>query len=524
MHDNFLRAALEQNRFFCSAELVLGRDHSIPDAESFVTDAAREPRGIRIVSLTDLPGGNPSLPPEAFASFVLEHGLSPLVHVTGKDGNRSFIEGRLHALAREGSENILVLTGDAQKSAYQGRAKPVYDVDSVLMLWLIQALRQGLQYNIGRREARTTPFDFLPGAVVNPYKTREPDQMMQFYKLALKIALGARFIITQLGFNLRKLYELKQYMLREGLDHVPVIADIYVPTATVARLMREGEISGCIISDELIRRLEEEKKPQRLERAALMLAAVRDLGFAGGHLGGFGLTHSDFMSIIDRAAAIGGDWRGKLEELIFEWPGEFYLLPPGTDGLSNIAGEYQLSGDARHLSWKQRLSMFVHRWMIRPESAGYRFFAARLKRENSNAGKAGIWHSSLAISTLYRKATLGCMSCGDCIQDHLSYTGCTMRWCYKNLRNGPCGGSRVDGSCEADAGLPCVWNLVYHGTLAAGDDPARFGRILVPPRDWCLDQTNALANRFAGLDNLCHRVSLGAQKPGAGHKGLGTEK
>ena len=83
-----------------------------------------------------------------------------------------------------------------------------------------------------------------------------------------------------------------------------------------------------------------------------------------------------------------------------------------------------------------------------------------------------------------------------------------MRWCYKNLRNGPCGGSRVDGSCEADAALPCIWNLVYLSTLSAGDDPKRFGRTLVPPRDWCLDQTNALANRLVGFDNFCRRVNL----------------
>lgn len=88
-----------------------------------------------------------------------------------------------------------------------------------------------------------------------------------------------------------------------------------------------------------------------------------------------------------------------------------------------------------------------------------------------------------------------------------------MRWCYKELRNGPCGGSRVDGTCEAHPDLPCIWNLVYLGTLAVGDDPRKFGRILVPPRDWCLDKTNALANRIAGLDNLCKRVEIAVGSP-----------
>jgi hypothetical protein len=89
-----------------------------------------------------------------------------------------------------------------------------------------------------------------------------------------------------------------------------------------------------------------------------------------------------------------------------------------------------------------------------------------------------------------------------------------MRWCYKELRNGPCGGSRVDGTCEARPDLPCIWNLVYLATLATGDDPRKFARTLVPPRDWCLDRTNALANRLVGLDNFCKRIDLGIVKEG----------
>ena len=65
----------------------------------------------------------------------------------------------------------------------RGKAKPVFDFDSVLMIHLIQALSQGIEYGIGRRQVRTSPFDFFAGAVVNPFKVREADQMMQFYKL-----------------------------------------------------------------------------------------------------------------------------------------------------------------------------------------------------------------------------------------------------------------------------------------------------------------------------------------------------
>ena len=383
---------------------------------------------------------------------------------------------------------------------------------ATLKAQIAQSLREGLQYNVGNRTQRTTPFRFYAGAVVNPFKVREPDLMMQLYKLQLKVAVGAEYIITQLGFNLRKLYELKQYMDRQGLGHIPVLANIYVPSAKVAQMMQAGEVAGCVVTDDFLRRLEKEKKPQRLERAALMLAAIRDLGFAGAHIGGFGLTCKDFLTIREKAAEIGANWRSRMHELVFPFAGEFYLLPAGEGGLSDSKGAYQVTRIRSRATFSQRISQAVHRYLIRDGSLGARFFRSRLgtnsPHSESDDWRHAFWYNLLEPSYLYRKATLGCVSCGDCLQDHLNYSGCSMRWCYKELRNGPCGGSRVDGSCEAHPELSCIWNIVYLGTLALGDDPHKFAHVLIPPRDWCLDKTNSLANRFTGLDNLCKRIDL----------------
>jgi hypothetical protein len=187
-------------------------------------------------------------------------------------------------------------------------------------------------------------------------------------------------------------------------------------------MMQAGELAGCVVTDEFIRRLGTEKKPERLERAALMVAAVKDLGFAGAHIGGFGLAHRDFMTILERAQDIGKDWRKRIDELVFEYPGEFHLLPPGKDGLSEGSGEYQVTRIKPRASLKLRFSQFVHRHLIAEDSFGARFFAKRLKSD-----PGGLWSKLLEPSSLYRKAALGCMSCGDCIQEHLSYASCSMR-------------------------------------------------------------------------------------------------
>jgi methylenetetrahydrofolate reductase (NADPH) len=412
-----------------------------------------------------------------------------------------------------GVENILSLTGDGHREAFTGKPKPVFDLDSVLILTLIEEMRKGVEYKQGSRDLQTTPFDFLPGAVVTPYKVREPDQMMQLYKLHLKIATGAKFVITQLGYDIRRLYELKQYMDREDIGHVPVIANVYVPTATIAKIMQAGEVPGCVITDELIRRLEGEKKPQRLERAALMVAATRGLGFAGVHIGGFGLTHKNVATIIDRSKEIGLEWRSRMDELLFPYPDQFHLLPEGSDGLSDGDGEYQLGTVEARKSWNQRISTIAHRLIVNDSSIGARLLSPQPpstngQLANDDSWRHGLRYTMLGLSEAYRRKAWDCLSCGDCIQDHLNFPGCTMSQCYKELRNGPCGGSRVDGQCEVDPNKPCIWNVTYENTLAAGDDPTKFGRTLIPPRNWSLNLTNAMANHLVGLDNTTRRQEV----------------
>jgi 5,10-methylenetetrahydrofolate reductase len=70
-----------------------------------------------------------------------------------------------------------------------------------------------------------------------------------------------------------------------------------------------------------------------------------------------------------------------------------------------------------------------------------------------------------------------CRMCGHCA---LSGSGmsCPMN-CPKQVRNGPCGGVRADGTCELRPDLPCVWVEGWHGSLRMSTHglPA----ILTPP-------------------------------------------
>lgn len=55
-----------------------------------------------------------------------------------------------------------------------------------------------------------------------------------------------------------------------------------------------------------------------------------------------------------------------------------------------------------------------------------------------------------------------CQMCGQCA---LGSTGmsCPMN-CPKSLRNGPCGGVRLDGNCEVKPEMRCVWVEAWRGS------------------------------------------------------------
>ncbi|MFP7754528.1 methylenetetrahydrofolate reductase C-terminal domain-containing protein [Thermodesulfobacteriota bacterium B35] len=73
-----------------------------------------------------------------------------------------------------------------------------------------------------------------------------------------------------------------------------------------------------------------------------------------------------------------------------------------------------------------------------------------------------------------------CAGCGDCVL-HLTGGLCPVARCAKSLMNGPCGGS-VDGRCEIDPEVDCVWQMIYDrmGRLDRREEMAR----PAPIRDW----------------------------------------
>jgi len=252
-----LRARLaESTSFVRIVELVTTRG-TLSDTNSSRVNALAsglaELGTVDALSITDNAGGHPALAPETLGLKLRERNQEVIIHLSCKDLNRNGLESRAWSLASAGLENLLCVSGDYPAGGYSGRAKPVFDLDSVALLDMLDEMNQGVWTTPGRTgEATGLPrTHFFLGAAVSPFKQQERELLPQLCKLARKVAVGAKFIITQVGYDSRKLHELQQYCALREID-VPLIANVYVLSAPTARSFHRRMVPGVVVNDTLL--------------------------------------------------------------------------------------------------------------------------------------------------------------------------------------------------------------------------------------------------------------------------------
>lgn len=100
----------------------------------------------------------------------------------------------------------------------------------------------------------------------------------------------------------------------------------------------------------------------------------------------------------------------------------------------------------------------------------------------------------LPVETAGKKALFGCRMCGQCVLHETGLT-CPMG-CPKTLRNGPCGGVRMNGHCEVIPEMMCVW---VKAERRARWLPWRGSILRIQPAlDWSLQGSSAWMNVLTG--------------------------
>jgi len=466
---NSIREALSSRRFCYVVELVasqLTREAKLLEVASRLAQVP----GVVGAGITSYAGGSMGHDPIRVGTAARARGLTPNIHITCVNKDRHTIRRELEDLEALGIENVFAITGDYPKGVDYATAPSPYDLDSVQLVEFLS-------------ELRAAGHSFYISVAVSPFKYTEPDCAYQYLKLEKKIAAGADYAITQLGYDSRKFRELKRYMDERGL-RTPIFGNVYVLPAKASQRMAKGEPPGCWVAPELVERIQEETKQStdkglagRLERAAKMVAIVRGLGYAGAYLGGD--HQADRIRwIIKRSEELAPKWEELAEEISYGPPGGFYLYNPPAGPAKKQSFWLRLADlgePANTPRLLRRLLTALYGWIDRWPALARGFERAELA---------------------FKEPVFGCKACGNCVLGLMEYV-CPMT-CPKNLRNGPCGGT-FNGQCEVIPERPCVWVKVYERAQAANrtDELKQY----IPPRNRALQGTSSYINYFLKRDS-----------------------
>lgn len=510
--ENRIVEALDRGEFVITYELIPGRGAVEETQEHLIAEAkeiAKNPR-IHGISVTDNPSGNPAMLADRIGMEILDLGITPLVHFTCKDRSRALIESQLDGFERTGVQNLLCMTGDYPVGGWEGRSKPEFDLDSVQLIQMIHNMNEGLTWKTNKGVYLQKPTHFVPAAVVNPFKWTEAETITQYNKLYKKCVAGAKFFISQIGFDSRKMQELIMVMNEMGFGHIPVLANIFVLPYGVAKSMAAGNFPGCYVSDEMLEVLYHESlapdkgREARINRAAKMIAIAKGLGYRGVHVGGIGLTPEVANILIDKAAEYESHWMEYAREMHYGEPNCFYLYTQDNATKLNSGARTPLAPARtdRAVQKSYGLSRFVHKMMFTPEKKLFPFMQWFMYRKEQKKGL----HRHHAIEHTGKAFLFGCMDCGDCGLPSTTYI-CPMTQCPKCQRNGPCGGSH-NGWCEVYPNERlCIHYRAYHRYRKYNEEWKLRG-YLVPPNNWDLYGGSAWAGYFLGRDNISRRIYL----------------
>jgi len=506
--NSFKEALLNPGMFPVSWELVPGRGaKETAQAKALaLAHQARSGEKINALTITDNPGGTPAMSADFIGGEILKLGIEPLVHFTCKDRNRNSIESELYALDRAGVRNLLIMSGDYPVSGYLGRPAPVFDLDPIHTLQLISEMNRGLEYPGVKGIIRHQRGNFFPGAVVSPFKATEAEQMIQYYKLGKKIAAGAQFIITQLGYDARKFHEVLLFMKGNNFN-IPLVGNIYILPFGAAKMMNRNELPGSVVPDKLLAELDRERsnpdkgEGARILRAARLYAILKGMGYNGVHIGGHNIKYAQVEEIISQGEDLVSQWPGLIRYFDYPIPNGFYYFEYDKNtglNMGKITSRQAQPLDAG-IECSYVFSRFFHKFMFEPGKRLYCFMKGICRRVEGTILEV-FFHK---LEHLTKVALFDCRDCGDCALIDIAYL-CPMSQCPKHQRNGACGGS-FEGWCEVYPGKKkCIYVRAYT-RLKKHREEMQLRTNVVPPCNWDLYQSSSWINYYLGNDHTAKK-------------------
>jgi methylenetetrahydrofolate reductase (NADPH) len=237
------------------------------------------------VNVTDNQGSNVRLASWAGSLAALAAGLEPVMQMTCRDRNRIALQSDLLGASALGIRNVLAMTGDHPKFGDHPEAKPVFDLDSIQLLWTLRHMRdQGAA--LSGKKLDPPPECFL-GAVENPFA---PPEGFRADRLGKKVEAGAQFVQTQFVFDVAGFGQWMAQVRDLGLhERCYILAGVGTVRSRRGLDFMRDNVPGVTVPDDVYRRLMAVPADQTAaEGARLAAETIKQLttieGVAGVHL------------------------------------------------------------------------------------------------------------------------------------------------------------------------------------------------------------------------------------------------
>ncbi len=243
------------------------------DIQEMLHDAELMQGRVDAINVTDQQSSVMRVGSLAISRLLKERGMEPVLQMTCRDRNRIALQSDLLSASVLGIENVLALTGDLPSLGDHPQAKPVYDLDSVQLLWTIKGLNEG--YDMAGNELDGKP-NFFPGAVVNPGADTKASFELQLIKMEKKVEAGAQFFQTQAVYEPEKFGEFMKVVAHLN---VPVLVGIVLlKSVGMARFMNKNT-AGVHVPDSLIEEMDkaENRAQKSIEIAARLINEMQSM-------------------------------------------------------------------------------------------------------------------------------------------------------------------------------------------------------------------------------------------------------
>jgi len=232
--------------------------HLVDEAKEYLS-------GITAVNVTDNQSSVMRTSTLATCAMMKNAGLTPIYQATCRDRNRLALQSDLLGAAALGIENILCLTGDHTKMGDHPGAKPVFDLDSVSLLYTASQLEKGV--DLAGNPLVGEPPKFAKGAVVSPISDSIDAQLA---KMERKVMAGADYFQTQAVFEPEKFIAFMEKAKQFGK---PVQLGVIIPkNAGMCKFMNRN-VAGVHVPQDMIDALAADKERAKAGITGVEIAA-----------------------------------------------------------------------------------------------------------------------------------------------------------------------------------------------------------------------------------------------------------